>query len=350
MSKVFKKPKLVAIDVTYKCNLKCLHCFNFSGDEETTNFIKSEISDDELLKLTDSIIEIEPDTVCLCGGEPILRGDIIFELISKIITETQGRTNVNIVTNGQSITKEKALKLKKSGLNFIQVSLDGSDAESCDWIRNKKGAYEKICNAIKILVDAGLEVSVACCPTKKNLNKIVETMELAENLGVHLFRMQPLMNLGRAQKYLKEHMLDFIEYKKVVEIFEEYRYRNSKMDLEWGDPISHLTEIAVNDKEYFSSFTINAYGDILISPYIPITFGNIKNHTLNEYWEGGLRTVHRTPFLKEVCKKIKTANNMDISKIENGLPQNYKDEPLSVDIIDNPENLNLNLKDLIEIN
>lgn len=341
-----KRPELIALDVTYKCNLHCLHCFNFSGEENFQN--RDELSDKELLQIADDIVKLLPQTLCICGGEPILRGEIIYTLIETIVKGTHGKTTVNMVSNGQAITKEVTDKLKKSGLYNFQVSLDGPDNESCDWIRNKKGAFDKAVSAIKYAKESGLNVSVACCPTKKNYQKISETIDLARRLGVNSFRVQPLMLLGRAQKNLQKYILSYVEYKNIVESLNKYKAKANDIVVDWADPIHHLLVIATESHTFYPIISINAYGDLGISPYIPISFGNIRSESLEKYWINGFYKSHEAKFYREICKKITAANNMDISNIIDGIPKNYLEKSLNIDIIKNKNYQEYTLNDLMD--
>ena len=67
-------PLMVAWDVTNRCNLKCMHCLNRSGDERYHDF-SNELSSSEAIDVCRQIIELNPYSVCLCGGEPLLRTD-----------------------------------------------------------------------------------------------------------------------------------------------------------------------------------------------------------------------------------------------------------------------------------
>lgn len=64
-------PQSVCWDLTNKCNFNCLHCFNRSGDKNYYEF-QNELSYEEIQNCINQIIEVHPETVCLCGGEPIL--------------------------------------------------------------------------------------------------------------------------------------------------------------------------------------------------------------------------------------------------------------------------------------
>ena len=140
-----------------------------------------------------------------------LRKDILIKMGKYYTEKTSGRTSLNMVTNGFLITEEVADELKEAGFRTVQVSLDGASAESHEWIRNQPGSFERAKEALRILVDRGFYVGVACTPSKKNLNEIDEIIEIVEEIGVNEFRMQPLMRMGRA-KGMSEFFLDDKEY------------------------------------------------------------------------------------------------------------------------------------------
>lgn len=77
-----KKPYVACIDVTYRCTLRCKHCYNYSGNNGIVD--KTEMSGDALISLSESMAELFPHTVCFCGGEPLLRFNEILECILAI--------------------------------------------------------------------------------------------------------------------------------------------------------------------------------------------------------------------------------------------------------------------------
>ncbi len=68
---------------------------------------------------------------------------------------------------------------------------------------------------------------------------------------------------------------------------EKMMQNGSGMKIEWGDPIEHLFAIAT-DTMPLGSMSISAYGEIFVSPYLPIVIGNLKMHTLDEYLEANI--------------------------------------------------------------
>lgn len=69
-------PFSVAFTVTNKCNYRCRHCYNNSGQN-----IYRELTDDRLINIARQISELKPMNVCLCGGEPLIRGKVIYDII-----------------------------------------------------------------------------------------------------------------------------------------------------------------------------------------------------------------------------------------------------------------------------
>ena len=66
------------IDVTNKCTLRCLHCFNSSGGLKNQRM--DEMSDEELERMAYDVIDCRPVSICMCGGEPLLRKESIYKI------------------------------------------------------------------------------------------------------------------------------------------------------------------------------------------------------------------------------------------------------------------------------
>ena len=93
------------IDVTNKCTLRCLHCFNSSGGLKNQRM--DEMSDEELERMAYDVIDCRPVSICMCGGEPLLRKESIYKIANY---SKNTCVDVNMVTNGELMTKEIAKK------------------------------------------------------------------------------------------------------------------------------------------------------------------------------------------------------------------------------------------------
>ncbi|MBR4780412.1 MAG: radical SAM protein [Lachnospiraceae bacterium] len=323
-----KKLEYVSLDVTYRCNYRCLHCFNSSGNEKK---YLQELSEDEMLRIAADFAAYNPSSFCICGGEPLLKKELLYKLSEKI-KQISPSTSVNLVTNGYYMTEEIADNLKQSKFDLVQVSLDGVSNETHNWLRGNDQALERAINAIKIVVAKGFFTGVACAPTKKNIDQISEVLEKAYSLGVKTFRSQPLMLLGRAKKNLKEYVLDEYESFGLIELLDEAKQKYKGMDISWGDPIQHIAELRATEKEV-NFACVNAGGNLILSPYLPIDFGNIKNHTLEEYLSHGYTTINRNVFVKRVLSMIDDANTLDVHEQNPRLPELGVEENIHMDVL-----------------
>lgn len=323
-----KSIKSASVDLTYRCNFRCKHCFNSSGEHMHD---LQEMSEEEVLAVVEDLGKLGPESVCLCGGEALLRKELLFSACRKL---KENGAQVSTVSNGYLLDAVMADSLKNNDIDLVQISIDGASSESHDWMRNKEGSYVLAVNALKLLHERGIRTETAFVPTKRNIGELGEAIDNAFDLGTEAFRIQPIMKLGRAKKYLEEYFLDYNEYMKCKMLLDkkQKQYVGKNFIIEWADPIEHLRCYS-NWKNVSTHITVNAYGDILISPYLSIAFGNIRRHPVSEYVKGGLKEVWGNPLMEKIVKKIRSAYDMDVSSI--GLPEIFVEKNIDLDILRN---------------
>lgn len=167
-------PLMVAWDVTNRCNLKCMHCLNRSGDERYHDF-SNELSSSEAIDVCRQIIELNPYSVCLCGGEPLLRTDF-FDIVQTLVPHIQ---NVNAVSNGYIVDAQLAERIADSGLTMFQVSLDSAHEEMHNQFRANSDSFRRALNAIKTLsTHSSIQVAASFCPTRFNIPYFREYVQM----------------------------------------------------------------------------------------------------------------------------------------------------------------------------
>ena len=263
-----------SVDITYRCNLRCRHCFDFGGE-----CARQELNDEEILDIFYQLAEESLSSICICGGEPLLRYGLVKKAIS-LIKETDQNTLVSMVSNGLLWTEDTASELKECGLDLIQFSLDGITDEAYDYVRMSYGQLPRVVKAIKAAVDSGLKVAVASLPHRKNIEEYPEIINFCEALGVSDFRAQPLMPLGRGELNYDELCLT-PEQNDALAKYMSSRNAISSMQITWGDPVDHL--FMYQEAGRIPQICINAFGEISVSPYIPITIWNMRKRSLQEY-------------------------------------------------------------------
>jgi len=295
-------------DITTACNYKCLHCYNNSGKK-----VYDELSDKEIVDVANQVAAMHPKSVCLCGGEPMMRANI-FDII-RILAPSVGA--VNMVSNGSLLNKEKIKKLKDSGINSIQISLDGINEMQHDTFRGYSGAFKQAVNAIKLIKESGLQVLVSFIPNKLNHISINEYFELVHSLGVNSARVMPLIPIGRGSTIdsLLLNAEEYIELQLQIEK-NKIKFNSLGMQVEWGDPLDHMFRFPNNEVEGLKNiqYDIKANGNIQVSAYLPVIVGNVRKHSLQYYWINGYNNIWYNEEMKKYLKKIETI--YDINELE----------------------------------
>ncbi|MEE0475386.1 MAG: radical SAM protein [Collinsella stercoris] len=114
MKTIIGAPHSVALDITNKCNLRCLHCFNNSGENDV---MTNELTDSEVLDFIDSICQMRPFSFCFCGGETLLRKNLVIESLQRL---ARADVKCNLVSNGLLASSATLHALERAGLNGIQ--------------------------------------------------------------------------------------------------------------------------------------------------------------------------------------------------------------------------------------
>jgi MoaA/NifB/PqqE/SkfB family radical SAM enzyme len=338
-AEVMSGPLQLGIDITNRCVLKCKHCFNRSS-----NLLRDEMDDEIIRDIFNQIKDIKPQQMCICGGEPLLREKIVIESIKKL---TDVGIVMGVVTNGNLINKENAEELSASKIGQVQVSVDGF-MESHDRLRGVKGAFKKAIKGIEHLRNADVSVITSFSPTRFNIGEFPKYIEFVRSIGVEEVRIQPLMPLGDGQLHSEIFPSDE-QYCKLSQFIRKYNYENCRDDSQytenineirvesskgfnimWGDPVDHIIRFSKFITKPTYTYQIYSTGKIGLTPYFPITFGDVKKHCLNDYWEAGLKNIWEYDIVQRLAKQVRSV--ADMSKID---PPTYFCKDIEIDLIEN---------------
>ncbi len=109
-------PICLTWELTYACNLACVHCLSSSGRRDP-----AELDTAEALDLVDQLAALQVFYVNIGGGEPMLRRDF-FEIVEHAVTNGVG---VKFSTNGTYLDRAAAERLVELPYLDVQISLDG---------------------------------------------------------------------------------------------------------------------------------------------------------------------------------------------------------------------------------
>ncbi len=180
-------PICLTWELTYACNLACVHCLSSSGKRDPR-----ELSTRQCKNIIDELERMQVFYVNIGGGEPTVRQDF-WELVDYA---TEHRVGVKFSTNGVRITPEVARRLAASDYVDVQISLDGATADVNDAVRGT-GSYAMAIRALETLAAAGFgDPKISVVATRHNVNQLDDFAALASRYGATL-RITRLRPSGR---------------------------------------------------------------------------------------------------------------------------------------------------------
>jgi heme b synthase len=215
---IFKKSilpdtlRMVAWEVTRRCNLACVHCRASS----LYGPYPGELTTDEGKKLLEDIADFSNPVIILTGGEPLLRPDI-YELAA--YGDRKGLRMV-LATNATLVTEEIARKMINAGIKRVSVSIDGMNAATHDGFRGVRGAFNGAMAGIEAMKKAGMEFQINTTITQANLAQIGGILDLALRLGAAAHHIFLLVPTGRG-KDLADQEISPQDYEKTLNWFHE---------------------------------------------------------------------------------------------------------------------------------
>ena len=206
-SEKHKRP-VVVWNMTRRCNLKCIHCYSSSRNIRYRN----ELTTDEGKKLISDLAAFGSPVILFSGGEPLMREDLP-ELV-KFAVDRGIRAVIS--TNGTLLTKKTAEILKKTGISYAGVSLDGMQ-KSHDRFRGVEGAFDMTLKGIRTCRDEGIKVGIRFTINRKNFSDIPALFELIEKENIPRACFYHLVYSGRGSLLIDED-LSHGETRKVVDL------------------------------------------------------------------------------------------------------------------------------------
>ena len=180
-------PICLTWELTYACNLACVHCLSSSGRRDP-----HELSTIEATALLDELAALQVFYINIGGGEPMIRRDF-FELVGYAVDHGIG---VKFSTNGTFLDAAAARRLAAMDYLDVQISLDGVDAETNDAVRGP-GSFAAARRAMDHLADAGFgPFKVSVVVTRHNVAQLDDFKALADGYGAQL-RVTRLRPSGR---------------------------------------------------------------------------------------------------------------------------------------------------------
>jgi mycofactocin radical SAM maturase len=220
-------PICLTWELTYACNLACVHCLSSSGRRDPR-----ELSTAEAKAVIDELHDLQVFYVNIGGGEPMVRRDFV-ELVDYAIGRGIG---VKFSTNGYFIDEAAATRFAGTDYLDIQISLDGTDAATNDAVRGE-GSYAAARRAMDNLAAANFgPFKISVVVTRQNAGQLDAFADLAAGYGAQL-RITRLRPSGRgADTWHELHPTD-------AQQRDVYRWILGRPDVLTGDSFFHLNAL-----------------------------------------------------------------------------------------------------------
>jgi len=189
-------PFEIVWNFTYKCNLKCKHCYEDAGSGKLP-----ELSTDEAKQVIDILSKIAYvglPALSFSGGEPLARKDF-FDLVAYA---KEHIPYISIASNGTLLTKDNAKKVKDAGVDYVEISIDGASPNVHDDFRGILGAFERAIQGVKNCVEEGIDTCIATVIHRDNLAETEKILQLAKELGVRFMHFNYIPT-GRAKEHVE---------------------------------------------------------------------------------------------------------------------------------------------------
>lgn len=281
---------VVTWEITNKCNLRCLHCYNDAGPQKTKFF-----SWEEIECIIDKLDRINVGRVSLSGGEPFMHPNF-FDIIN--LLKERGIA-WGLFSNGVIIDEPIVKTLVDQGIRKIITSIDGSTAESHDFLRGVPGSFEKTINAIKILKEYNVPIEARCALHKKNLTEMPDILELLHSLGIDSYEIAKITTArpNTPQNGVNSELtITEDDYCRVLPEIIKAEHKIFGRSLLIPDPDPHR----INCGGGTSSFLIKPDGTMVPCPFSDpefFSFGNAITDDIKKAWNNA-----------EILKKMRSFN------------------------------------------
>jgi len=286
----FKSPLIVTVDITYKCNARCIMCYN--QRHEAT---QGELTLRELEDLMRQLGEMDVYAVDISGGEPLCRPDVL----DIVAAASSNCKHVSLGTNGLLLDKKLARNLRAAGLDGVMVSVHSLDSAKHDQIRGVKGSFNKAIAALDNALEAGLRVGVSTTLMRINYDEIFDIIYYCLDRGLASHSTSLLVTTGFGQQV--EDLTSY-QYRKFLTEWTTLRHKSGGcIYLE-----SHHESLSVLVDPTWSTLSrvcgcvagwsvvrVTATGEVTPCNLLPVSCGDIKSQNLAFIW-------HHSPVLRQL--------------------------------------------------
>ena len=299
-SRELSAPLRVDLALTFRCQNNCVHCYA-DGPHET-----SELSTEQWKEVIDRLHQIGVFIFTFTGGEPTLRKDL-----PELLLYAQNKGIVTgLITNGRELKdKEFVENLEKTGLDFVQVTLESHKPEIHDVITATKGSWRETVAGIKNVIPTQIYATTNTTLSKHNASDFLETLDFLKKLDIAAFGCNSLIYSGRADAISEEFALPLEALK---ELLPKIHDKASRLGLKflWYTPTQYCrfdpVKLGLGVKSCTAAMInmcVGPNGDVYPCQSYFESLGNILQDDWQEIWNHPLAIqIRKREYVEPKCK------------------------------------------------
>ena len=164
-------PIAMLAELTHRCPLSCPYCSNPIALAQKDRELSTDVWSDVFRQAADlGVLQLH-----LSGGEPASRRD----LVDLVKAARDAGLYTNLITSAIGLTERRLQELDAAGLDHIQLSLQGTDAEMADHIGGYSGGFKRKMQAAEWITQIGFPLTLNAVVHRKNLHQLPRAIEMA---------------------------------------------------------------------------------------------------------------------------------------------------------------------------
>jgi radical SAM protein with 4Fe4S-binding SPASM domain len=291
-------PEVVIWEITFACNMRCIHCGTSAGKKRP-----DELTSQEALDLIDELAGLGAKAITLSGGEPLMRPDWR-EMAERI---RHHDLDLYLISNGYAVNENDVRDFVRIGFNRVGISFDGTE-KTHNYIRQRPDSYTRALNAMKLMKQHGQSFCAISQVSNLNLPEMDQIRDILIGIGCPEWRVQMTTSTGRMQKDL---VLTIDNFPKLVDKVLQYQKDNS-IHIDVGENIGYYgckgAEL-IGGNPYLGCYAgvrtvgIESNGNIkgCLSMQPQFVEGNIRDSSFTDIWNNPEGFTYNRKFTKETA-------------------------------------------------
>ncbi|MDD9911324.1 MAG: pyrroloquinoline quinone biosynthesis protein PqqE [Ahrensia sp.] len=295
-------PMAMLAELTHRCPLACPYCSNPLQLKQA----KDELSTEQWIDVFDQAAKMGVLHLHLSGGEPASRRDLVE--LTQAASERDLYTN--LITSGVGLTEQRMNSLDDAGLDHVQLSLQGADAQSADVVGGYKGGFERKMHVAEWTNSCGIPLTVNAVCHRRNMDDLDTMIDLAVTLQARRLEIATVQFNGWAVRNRAQLMPTSEQVAATTAKVEAVRERLKGVLVIDYVPADHFATYPKACMGGWGRIGINVDPTGLVLPChaaetIPsLTFDNVKDKALPDIWYRGdaFNAFRGTEWMQEPCR------------------------------------------------